>query len=116
MNPQDENLQHKIEQEFSCRRCNECCKKPGFVYLQKGEAAAIADYLKLDEFEFVNQFCELQDRTKLVLKKLPNEHCIFITDQGCQINSAKPVQCRDFPVRWRTPASFDYCFGLKAIS
>lgn len=115
MDPNSEAFQTKIENEFSCRRCNECCKKPGFVYLQPGEAASIAEHLGLNEFEFVNQFCELQDRQKLVLKKLSNEHCIFLEDAGCRIHAAKPVQCREFPYRWRTPASLDYCEGLKAL-
>ena len=102
-------------QSFVCQRCNECCKKPGFVYLQDGEPERMAQHFGISEFNFINQYCELQDRRKLVLKKLPNEHCVFLNDSGCSIHSVKPQQCRDFPVKWRTPASFDYCEGLRKI-
>jgi uncharacterized protein len=102
--------------KFECQRCHECCKKPGFVYLNEKEEEGIAAFLKLSVFDFVNQFCELLDRRQLVLKKLPNEHCIFLSESGCQIHPAKPQQCRDFPVKWRTPASLQYCAGIQKLS
>lgn len=108
-------LQQKLSR-FVCQRCNECCKKPGFVYLVEGEAANIASFLKQSEFDFVNEFCEIEERQKLVLKKYPDESCIFLTSEGCKIHSVKPQQCRDFPIKWRTPASLTYCEGLKKLS
>ncbi len=99
--------------KFECQRCNQCCKKPGFVYLRTGEENAIAEFLEVSVFDFVNQSCELESRRKLVLKKNPDESCIFLTRNGCEIHPVKPQQCRDFPVKWRTPASYDYCEGLK---
>ena len=100
---------------FLCQRCNECCKKPGFVYLQAGEEESIAKFLEISSFDFVNRYCELEDRRKLVLKKNADESCVFLTPVGCRIHPAKPQQCCDFPVKWRTPASFDYCEGLKKV-
>lgn len=105
----------KALERFRCRRCNECCKKPGFVYLKEEEVSAIAAFLNLPDFDFVNQYCELQDRRRLVLKKNGDESCIFLDARGCRIHEAKPQQCLDFPLKWRTPASFDYCEGLKNI-
>lgn len=101
--------------KFKCQRCNECCKKTGFVYLQEKEEERIAEFLGLSVFDFVNQYCELEERRKLVLKKHRDESCIFLTPDGCQIHLAKPQQCRDFPVKWRTPASLVYCEGLKLL-
>jgi Fe-S-cluster containining protein len=101
--------------KFICQRCNECCKKPGFVYLKEGEAEAIAGHLGMGDFDFVNQYCELLDRQKLVLKKHPDESCIFLTPTGCAVHAVKPLQCRDFPMKWRTPASLEYCAGLKKV-
>ena len=103
-------------QAFECRRCNECCRQPGFVYLSEAEAEEAAAHLGIDPFDFVNQFCELQDRRRLVLKKQPDEACVFLSAAGCSIHPAKPAQCRDFPTRWRTPQSFSYCAGLKELA
>ena len=113
----DENsvgFQEKLA-KFKCQRCNECCKKPGFVYLQSGEENAIAAFLGMGSFDFVNRFCELEERRKLVLKKNPDESCVFLAADGCSIHAVKPRQCRDFPIKWRTPASYDYCAGLKQV-
>ena len=100
-------------EKFECQRCNECCRKPGFVYLKEGEEERIAKFLQIEVFDFVNRFCDLIDRRKLVLKKHPDEACIFLTESGCRVHPVKPGQCLDFPVKWRTPASLDYCQGLQ---
>lgn len=107
--------QEKIEKEFECRRCNACCRQPGFVYLKTGEAERIAAFLKLPLYDFTDQYCEVVDRARLVLKKLPDEACVFLDESGCRIHPAKPEQCQDFPFRWRTPEAFDYCAGLRSI-
>ena len=112
----NEEEMRKTLEKFECQRCNECCRKPGFVYLKNGEEEQIAGFLGLEVFDFVNQFCELIDRRQLVLKKEVVEACIFLTESGCRIHSVKPGQCRDFPVKWRTPASLNYCVGLKELS
>lgn len=107
-------LEEKLE-KFECQRCNECCRQPGFVYLLQNEADDIAKFLGMNSFDFVNQYCELEDRRKLVLKKHADEACIFLRENGCSIHAVKPQQCRDFPVRWRTVKSFSYCLGLKNL-
>lgn len=107
-------LEKKLE-KFECQRCNECCKKPGYVYLRPEEADRIAGFLGLEPRDFINDHCELLERRRLVLKKNPNESCIFLTETGCQIHPVKPQQCRDFPVKWRTEQSLSYCVGLKKL-
>ncbi len=114
MDENSEEFKRKLE-AFACQRCNECCKKPGFVYLQAGEEERLAAYLGLSVFDFVNQFCEVEQRRKLVLKKNPDESCVFLSAEGCRIQPVKPLQCIDFPTKWRTPASYEYCRGLKKI-
>lgn len=101
--------------QFKCEQCGHCCLQSGWVYLEDGEPEAMAALLGMDVYEFVNEFCELVDRRKLVLKKHPDEACIFFGEKGCRVHSAKPRQCRDFPVGWRTPNSFHYCEGLKKL-
>lgn len=106
-------FQKNIEEKFECQRCNECCRKPGYVYLKEGEAERIAEYLKLPIYDFTDQYCDVIDRRRLVLKKQPDEVCIFLDDNGCQVHAVKPEQCREFPYRWHTPASWNYCAGLR---
>lgn len=111
-NPQA--LAAKLE-SFQCRRCNACCRQPGYVYLGSGEAENAAAYLKLELYDFTARYCELLDRRQLVLKKHADEACVFLTAEGCRIHEVKPRQCVDFPSKWHTPRSFDYCEGLKIL-
>ncbi|MBU3759579.1 MAG: YkgJ family cysteine cluster protein [Candidatus Omnitrophica bacterium] len=103
-------------QEFACRRCNACCRQSGYVYLREGEAERLAGFLGQDVYEFTQDFCEVADRRSLVLKKHSDEACVFLTPQGCSVHPVKPAQCAEFPYRWRTPRSFDYCEGLKSLA
>ena len=114
--PADPSATHLPLKKFECQRCNECCRQRGFVYLKKEEEERIAAFLGLDPFEFVNRFCELVDRVKLVLKKNPDESCVFLSNAGCSVHPVKPVQCVDFPIGWRTPRSFEYCAGLRKLA
>jgi Fe-S-cluster containining protein len=107
-------LLQKLE-KFECQRCNLCCRQPGFVYVTSEETEEIAHVLKMEIYDFVNRYCELFDRRKLVLKKYEDESCVFLTKSGCSIYPARPQQCRDFPVKWRTVRSFSYCEGLKSL-
>lgn len=107
-------LNRQLE-KFVCLRCNECCKQPGFVYLSEKEVDEYASYLDLDPREFLDRFCEILDRRKIVLKKKQDEVCVFLSDSGCKIHEVKPSQCVQFPLKWRTPRSFDYCEGMKEV-
>jgi len=55
------------------------------------------------------------DRQHLALKKQPDETCLFLGAQGCSVYEARPAQCRDFPLNWKTEKSLNYCEGLKKI-
>jgi hypothetical protein len=104
-------LEKRLE-KFECQRCNECCRQPGFVYLREGEGERIAAFLSMEVRDFTEKYCEIEERRWLVLKKFPDEACIFLTPEGCSVHPVKPVQCEGFPRKWRTAASFQYCQGL----
>ncbi|OGW81480.1 MAG: hypothetical protein A3G33_07875 [Omnitrophica bacterium RIFCSPLOWO2_12_FULL_44_17] len=99
--------------DFSCAQCGTCCRQSGFVYLTAGEAATIAGALIEDIYEFNRKYCDLLDRQKLVLKKHPDETCVFLKETKCEIYSVRPQQCRDFPIKWKTERSAEYCAGPK---
>jgi len=101
---------------FKCQQCGNCCRQPGFVEIKAGEAERIAEYLSMDLYDFTQNECEIQGRQRLVLKKSESDACIFLKeDNMCQIHEVKPEQCQDFPYKWRTEKSFEYCSGLKEL-
>lgn len=104
------------EIEFKCKRCGECCRQAGFVYLTPEEAVAISEKLRRDIYSFMQEYVEIQDRRKLVLKKNTDESCVFLDGKGCSVYSVRPQQCRDFPLLWRTERSESYCEGLRGCN
>ncbi len=101
--------------QFKCQRCNKCCEQPGDVTLRHGEEELMAQFLGLDTRDFVNQYCDMPVKPRLILKENTNQHCIFLTKEGCSIYAARPSQCRDFPLKWIAPTSFDTCEGLQKL-
>jgi Fe-S-cluster containining protein len=90
-------------EEFTCQRCGNCCRVPGYVRLAGEEIPRIASHLGLEVREFTRQYTRLtRDRSGLSLKEHPDHSCIFLGGDGaCGIQGAKPRQCRSFPVYWR---------------
>ncbi len=67
----------------------------------------------MDAYQFTETYCLLLDRKHLVLKKNPDETCLFLGPEGCSVYSVRPGQCRDYPLGWKTERSPNYCEGLK---
>ncbi|MDD5225809.1 MAG: YkgJ family cysteine cluster protein [Candidatus Omnitrophica bacterium] len=98
---------------FQCRQCGACCRQPGFVYLKEGDAARLATHLGMDIYQFTETHCLLMDRQHLALKKHADETCLFLREESCSVYEARPAQCREFPLGWKTERSLNYCKGLK---
>ena len=98
---------------FKCKRCGACCRQAGFVYLKEDEAVQLAAFLGIDVYAFTETHCLLLDRQHLVLKKDPDEACLFLVREGCKVYDARPAQCRDFPLKWKTEKSLGYCEGMR---
>ncbi len=104
---------------FSCVRCGNCCRWPGAVRVSELEIKQIAEFLHIDESEFIANFTTLtQDRRGLTLLENPDGSCLYLTQQdddlcGCLINPVKPAQCSSFPYKWNFPNWEEECEGAK---
>lgn len=103
--------------KFECQQCGVCCRVPGFVALEHGEAEKIAEFLGLDIYEFTARYTVLTySRDQLNLTEQEDGSCIFLQeDNTCRINSVKPVQCRGFPYSWITPVLDRSCPALHEV-
>jgi len=99
------------ELRYVCQRCGDCCRWPGFVNVSESEIAEIARFLAVPEQEFINTQTRLRpDRDGLALLDKPDGSCAFLTTDGaCEIQCAKPSQCRAFPNGWNFPGWRDLC-------
>jgi hypothetical protein len=109
MNPEPE-----ADIEYICQRCTACCRWPGHVKITDAEIAAMAEFLGLPEFEFIQRFTHLRtDRRGLSLIEQADGACIFLEGNECAIQLVKPQQCRDFPNKWNFPGWREVCHAIQ---
>lgn len=108
---------------FECQRCRYCCGvEPGFVFLTEDDAGRASKELGMSRDEFLDKCCrkiDNGDHYLVSLKEKKNYDCIFLSDYGCGIYKARPVQCSTYPFwpevmkserAWRNEGS--YCPGI----
>ena len=96
---------------WMCQRCGNCCRWPGLVRVTGKEIDIIADYLKMDPEDFLEEYVEVTpDRRGLTLISRPDHSCIFLEEPSkCLINEVKPIQCGGFPNTWNFAGWRDKC-------
>lgn len=101
---------------FTCLRCGACCRVPGYVALEAGEAEAIAAFLGVDTYAFTEKHTRFTlNRKSLSLVEGPNGTCVFLQDDNsCKIQPVKPAQCRGFPFLWRSSQLEQCCPAMNA--
>jgi len=101
------------EMEYVCQRCGNCCRWPGEVPVSDAEIARIAEFLGMDEEDFITRYTDVRlNRTGLTLISRPNHECIFLDGIDCRINPVKPVQCAGFPNQWNFPGWRKSCEAI----
>ena len=104
---------------FSCRMCSYCCSsEPGYVYLTKDDIAAASGALGCSEEEFISLYCRLVDfgaYSLVSLKERSDYDCIFLSEKGCGIYNARPLQCRTYPF-WKNILSSEEAWKTEGRS
>lgn len=105
--------------DFTCMKCGECCRWEGYVRLTEDETSKIAEYMNMGIEEFTSKYTRLtNDRRALSLIENEDGSCIFLDPDSanCIINSVKPEQCSDFPLKWNFEGWNEICKWGQANS
>lgn len=110
-------VMNKTTKPFVCQRCGACCRVPGYVRLTDADVDALATDLGLSVEAFIEAYTDLSPtRSGLVLKGDTSAPCQFLTaDNLCRVHRARPQQCRDYPVRWRSEAIEAVCEAQRQM-
>jgi Fe-S-cluster containining protein len=83
---------------FECTRCGECCRKPGVVYLGRGEAARLAAHLGMEELVFRARYVTRYSEDEEAIE-VPGDTdgCPLLDGDLCSVEAVKPNQCRAYP-------------------
>ena len=100
--------------EFECRRCGNCCAVRGYVRLNDDDVDAISEYLGMSVYDFTKSYTRLiKNRQQLTLIERADGACVFLQkDRTCLVNDVKPMQCRNFPHKWRYDGYEEICEGM----
>ena len=86
---------------FQCQMCSYCCSaEPGYVYLTENDISAASAAMGTDKETFISLYCRLVDfglYHLVSLRERSDYDCIFLTEKGCAIYNARPLQCRTYP-------------------
>lgn len=71
------------------------------MYLTESDIDRAASFLDLERPEFERRHV-IRNGDVVRLRETPNaeglqRHCVFLSEQGCAIHEAKPLQCAAFP-------------------
>ena len=101
---------------YECQRCTNCCRWPGLVKVGDAEIAALAQFLGVSEFDFVQRYTRLRpQRDGLSLIEKENGECIFLEGRDCAVQPVKPVQCAGFPNTWNFPGWRETCEAVPSL-
>jgi Fe-S-cluster containining protein len=106
-------MNSKTARVFACRRCGQCCRVPGYVYLTAADVDRIAAFLGMAVEAFTARYTRLApQRSGLSLTETGEGACIFLDARGdCAIQAVKPEQCDAFPGTWRYLMMDTVCEG-----
>lgn len=101
---------------YTCQRCTACCRWPGLVKVGDAEIAALAQFLGVSEFDFIQRYTYLRpDRQGLSLIEKENGECIFLEGRNCAVQPVKPIQCAGFPNTWNFPGWRETCEAVPSL-
>lgn len=84
---------------FACTQCGNCCTgSPGYVWVNKEEMQAIADFLEISLDEFQKVYTR-KVGTRSTLREKTNYDCVFLDPEqrNCTLYDLRPRQCRTWP-------------------
>ncbi len=114
-------LHEELIKNFKCLCCGNCCRGDGFVRVTPEEMAAMVAVLGIDLDRFIAEYTREPQFTwhKSAGDRWLANHadkpldCIFLVDNKCIVQKAKPRQCREFPYDWRHQDMLDDCAGYR---
>ena len=97
MTDNEDDLWYRTGLRFTCSHCGVCCGgAPGYVWVTKGEIAAMAQYLDLSIEDVFSRYVR-KVWTRMSLNERPNGDCIMLAGSDCAVYRVRPKQCRTFP-------------------
>jgi Fe-S-cluster containining protein len=95
---------------YTCHTCSRCCYHK-IIHLNPYEVARLAQNRGISTTEFVSRYTTFNGTA---LKQQDDGACIFLTSQGCDVHTDRPLVCRLYPLGRRITAEGEEWFSEAA--
>lgn len=86
---------------FECTGCRYCCGvEPGYVFITEQDLLRLCEFTNLNSDEFQKKYCRkvpMGGISYVSLQETNSFDCVFLTERGCGVYSARPIQCSTYP-------------------
>lgn len=98
---------------FECVQCGGCCRQSGALRLLRDDIERIADFLGFTVEAFCSEYEVEHIYGDLHFIEL-HDGCVFLRDNRCTINAAKPFFCANYIPFVDNPGSpiYEVCQGI----
>jgi uncharacterized protein len=110
----------QILSHFKCQKSGNCCKCPGYVYVDDADISKMADIKGQSVESFTAAYVSRESGWKVVARPGFRPDCFLDEQNGCTVYEARPKACKtypDWPEIWDSEESLlkelSICPGLK---
>ncbi|RAP39139.1 hypothetical protein DID80_00610 [Candidatus Marinamargulisbacteria bacterium SCGC AAA071-K20] len=86
-----------ILKNFNCQQSGNCCKCPGYVYVEESDISNMAEIKKESVSDFKKNYVQRQKSWQLIASPNFRPNCFLDDNNGCSVYEARPKACRTYP-------------------
>ena len=114
------NHKEQILSKFKCQNSGNCCKQPGYVYVNSENMQDMSAILNLPLSDFKAEYTQQLNSYDVIASTHFRPNCFLDCDNKCQVYKARPSACKsypDWPSIWQSEANLEaeasVCPGLR---
>lgn len=85
---------------FECKKCGECCRWGGFVFLNPDDIKRLAEHHEIGREEYTKRYTKPHGGDIVLKDKDDSSECIYLKDDSCSVYNIRPKQCKEFPFKY----------------
>ena len=85
-----------IEEQIDCTQCANCCRV-ATVKVSERDVERLAKFLRMKPAKLVAEFVVESEEEGHILRRDPEQGCVFLNGTECTVYDARPDICQRFP-------------------